>query len=312
MKVAISARNFVFEGCGAVELLESRGFETVNITDRVFNNENDYFEAIKDADALINAFEPMSANLISKCVKLKLISVRGVGYDYIDAEACRKNGIAISRAVGTVGGAVSELCISYMLHFARQVSRQSEAMHSGRWERLMTDGLDGKTLGIIGFGEIGQALAKKADVFGMRVIYNCLTAKNEPKYAFTDLNTLYEQSDYIVLALPLNEKTQGMINTDALSRMKRSAVLINVARSGIADNSALYDALKNGAIRAAAIDVYENEPCTDSVFRGLDNVLLTPHTAPFTQKNFTDMNMLAAQNVIRFFDGSIESRFLVR
>lgn len=312
MKVVISARNFVFDGCGAVEYLENNGFETVDITGRNLSDEAEYYEAIKDADAIINGFEAISPEMLSKCNKLRLISVRGVGYDYIDVETCRKNNIAIARAVGTVGEAVSELAMAYILHFAREVSRQNESMQSGKWERIMTEGLGKKTLGIIGFGEIGQALAKKADAFGMNVLYYCKTPKVHSKHTFTTLETLYRESDYIVLALPLCDETRNMINEAAFLKMKENAVLINVARAGIVDTFALCNAVKSKRIRGAAVDVYESEPCTNSPLAGIDNILLTPHTAPYTKKNFIDMNMLAAENVVRFFEGSIDEKYLVK
>ena len=312
MKVVISARNFAFDGCGAADLLRKHGFEVADVSDKVMKSDAEYYEEIKDADAVINAFEPMSRELLEKCEKLRLISVRGVGYDYIDADACRDLKIAISRTVGTVGEAVSELAMGYMLHFAREIPRQNSTMQNGKWERIMTEGLFGKTLGIIGFGEIGKALARKANAFGMNVLYNCKMPKDASEGTFATLNTIYENSDYVVLALPLTDETRGMIDKAALSKMKNSTVLINVARAGIADNGAIKEAVENGIIRGAAADVYEAEPCTDSVLKGNENIILTPHTAPFTKNNFIAMNTLAAQNVISFFNNSIDEKYLVK
>lgn len=311
MKVVISARNFFFDGCGAAELLRSNGFEVCDITDKPLADETAYYNEICDADAVINAFEPMSRALLEKCGNLKLISVRGVGYDYIDAAACRDCGIAIARTVGTVGDAVSEQAMAYILHFARQISALNADMQAGCWNRIMAEGANKMNLGIIGFGEIGQALAKRAAAFGMNIRYFCKTPKPEFEYEFTPLEELLAQSDYIVLALPLNDETRGMIDKNALAKMKRSAVLINVARSGIVDNAALKEAVENGIIGGAAVDVFEAEPCTDSILRGVKNIILTPHTAPFTRNNFIDMNNLAAQNIIDFFSGKIDKRFLV-
>ncbi len=311
MKIVISARNFVFEGCDAVDMLKAEGFEVVDATDCGINNENDYYNIIKDADAVINAFEPMSSKLLERCKRLKLISVRGVGYDYIDSDACRKNNIAIARTVGTVGDAVSEQAMAFILHFAREIDSLNALMQSGKWERIMTEGTKGKTLGIIGFGEIGQALAKKAEAFGMNVLYNCKTPKDEMKYGFSPLPELLEKSDYVILALPLTEETRELIDKNALKKMKRSAVLINVARSGIVDVNALKNAVQSGEIRGAAVDVFETEPCTDSVLKGIDNIILTPHTAPFTRTNFIEMNNLSAQNVINFFRHNIDKKYII-
>lgn len=311
MKVAVSARNFYFDGCGAAEFLQRTGFEVCDITDRAFANEAEYYNAICDADAVINAFEPMSRALLERCSNLKLISVRGVGYDYIDAEACRDCGIAIARTVGTVGAAVSEQVMAYILHFARQINTLNDCMQAGEWNRIMTDGVNKKALGIIGFGEIGQALAKRAAAFGMNIRYYCKTPKPEFDYTFTPLDELLAKSDYVALALPLTDETRGLIDKAALLKMKPDAVLINVARSDIVDAVALKSAVEKGVIKGAAVDVFETEPCTDSILRGVENIILTPHTAPFTGNNFIDMNTLAAENIINFFNGTIDKKYLV-
>ena len=311
MKVAVSARNFFFDDCGAAELLRKNGFEVCDITDKAIADEDAYYKEICDADALINAFEPMSRGLLEKCNKLKIISVRGVGYDYIDSAACRDCGIAVARTVGTVGDAVSEQVMAYILYFARQIHTLNSDMQSGCWNRIMTEGTSKMNLGIIGFGEIGQALAKRAAAFGMNIRYYCKTPKPEFDYAFAPLDELLAESDYVVLALPLTEETRGMMDETALAKMKRSAVLINVARAGIADNAALKAAVENGVIKGAAVDVFETEPCTDSILRGVKNIILTPHTAPFTRNNFIEMNTLAAENIINFFNGKIDKKYLV-
>lgn len=311
MKVVIMARNFVFDGCDAVALLENAGYAVTDISGQALTGEA-LANALSDADAVINGFEPMDAELLSQCPHLKLISVRGVGWDYLDSAVCRERGIAITRAVGTVGNAVSEQVMAYLLFFARQVHRLNAAMQAGEWNRIMTEGAAGKTIGIIGFGEIGQAVAHKAEAFGMKVVYYCRTQKEQLPYSFVPLEDLLAESDYVVLALPLTEETRGLIDAEALAKMKRTAVLINVARAGIVDTDALRTAVKSGALRGAAVDVFEHEPCTDSVLKGLPQVLLTPHTAPFTKANFIAMNRLAAQNVIDYFSGVLDKKYLAQ
>jgi len=310
MKAVIMARNFVFDGCDATAMLKDAGFEVTNISDTVLTAA-ETAEALADADAVINGFEPMNAALLAQCPRLRLISVRGVGYDYIDGAFCREHGIGITRTVGTVGGAVSEQVMAYILYFARQVHRMNAAMQRGEWQRIMTDGAAGKTVGIVGFGEIGQAVAKKAEAFDMRVIYYCRTPKTALPYRFVSLDSLLAESDYVVLALPLTAETRHLIDAAALKKMRSDAVLVNVARAGVVDTDALKEAVETGNIRGAAVDVYEEEPCTDSVLKGVPNILLTPHTAPFTKANFIAMNRLAAQNVIRYFDKTVEDKYLV-
>ena len=308
MKVIISARNFCFEGCRAKELLEENGFEVVDISNRKFDNESEYAAALCDADIIINGFEKMSTAVIESCKKLKLISIRGVGYDYIDIEACKRKNIAVLRTVGTVGEAVSEQVIAYIMHFARRIETLNSCMQQGSWNRIMTEGAYGKTIGIIGFGEIGSAVARKANALGMKIVYNCKSKKDNP-YEFMELSELLKISDYVVLALPLNSETESIIDEKALSLMKRDAVLINVARAKIVDEKALRNAVDNGVIKGAAVDVFESEPCTNSVLKGSESILLTPHTAPFTKSNFNMMNTLASENIINFFSGNLDEKY---
>ena len=311
MKVVITARNFAFDGCDATALLRENGFETYDFSDREARDGAAYLQALHEADAVINGFEPMDAALLSQCKNLRLISVRGVGYDYLDLSVCAAQHIAITRTVGCVGDAVAEQAMAYILYYARQVHTLNAFMQLGEWNRIMTDGAAGKTLGIVGFGEIGQALAGRADAFGMRVLYYCRTEKTDLPYTFATLDTVLKESDCVVLALPLTAETRYLMDADALAKMKRDAVLINVARAGIVDNEALRNAVKSGRLRGAAVDVFEREPCTDSVLKGVEGIILTPHTAPFTKSNFIKMNDRAARNVIEYFGGTIDKKYLV-
>jgi len=311
MKVVITARNFAFEGCTATALLQENGFAVYDFSDREARNGAAYLQALREADAVINGFEPMDAALLSQCERLRLISVRGVGYDYLDLSACAAQHIAIARTVGCVGDAVAEQAMAYILYFARQVHTLNAFMQQGEWNRIMTEGAAGKTLGIIGFGEIGRALAKRAAAFGMRVLYHCRTPKTELPYTFAPLDTVLAESDYVALALPLTDETRHLLDAAALAKMKPGAVLINVARAGIVDSEALREAVESGRLRGAAVDVFESEPCTDSVLKGVEGIILTPHTAPFTKSNFIRMNDRAARNVIDFFRGEIDKKYLV-
>ncbi len=311
MKVVITARNFNIDP-SAKALLVQNGFTVQDESDRVFATQEAYFEAIDGADAVINAIEPMGADLLQKCEKLKLIAVRGVGYDYIDSAVCRTKGIAIARTVGAVEAAVAEQAVAYILHFARRIDEQNASMQRGEWHRMMQTGADGMTLGILGFGGIGKAIAVRATALGMTVRYYCRHPQDACGATYAPLDKLLQCSDYLVLALPLTEETRGMIGKHELAQMKNGAVLINVARAAIVDTNALCDALKSGEIGGAAVDVFETEPCADSPLLGLPNCILTPHTAPFTKNNFIRMNRLAAENVINFFGGTIDAKYLVR
>ena len=310
MKVVITARNFDVDGGEQIKRLKAHGFEVVDYSDRMFDNEDDYFEALRGADAVINAIEPMSRKGLLDS-DLKLISVRGVGYDYIDSDACREKGIAISRTVGAVEGAVAEQVMAYLLYFARRIDFQNSSMQGGKWERLMSSGLSGMTLGIIGLGGIGIEIAKRALPFGMKIVYFSRTKKDFAGVDYLELDELLSVSDYVALSLPLTPQSEGMIGDRQLSLMKKSAVLINVSRAKIVDVYALKEALEKGELGGCAIDVFEKEPCTDSPLIGLENAVLTPHTSPYTKNNFIAMNKLATDNIIRFFDKTIDEKYLV-
>ena len=311
MKIVITARNFNVEGCRAKEMLIEKGYDVVDLSEEVFDNEADYLNAVKDADAVINAVEPMGEETLKGCESLKLISVRGIGYDHVDAAACKKYGIDITRTVGAVEAAVAEQVMAYVMYFARRIDLQNNKMQQGRWERIMMGGARHMTLGIIGFGGIGRELAKRAEAFDMNVIYYCRTPKTDTNAQFVPLDELAKRSDYIALCLPLTEETRGFCGEELISKMKNGAVLINVARGAVADNNAIKAAVEEGRLAGAAIDVFEYEPCTDSVLKGVENVVLTPHTSPYTQDNFITMNELTAQNVIDYFDGCIKSASIV-
>ena len=248
---------------------------------------------------------------IEESKNLKIVSRRGIGYDSIDIDFCKKNGIAVARALGTVEGSVAESVMAYILYFARRIDLQSESMNKGEWKRIMTPGAKSHTLGLIGFGGIGKEIAKRAVPFGMEVLYYCRHPKDEFGAHYAELDELLAKSDYVSINVPLNESTVNMIDKKIFSKMKDGAVLINTARSKIVDTNALVDALKSGKLSGAAVDVFDNEPCMDSPLIGLPNVVLTPHTAPFTIENFREMNNRAAKSVIEFFNGTLDSRYLI-
>lgn len=314
MKVVVTARNFSTGDKTALQMLQDAGFEVEDHSkeDIGSGTDEEYIRSlVLDADAVICGPEKISNKAIEESKNLKIVSRRGIGYDSIDIDFCKKNGVAVARALGTVEGSVAESVMAYILYFARRIDLQSESMNKGEWRRIMTPGAKSRTLGLIGFGGIGKEIAKRAVPFGMEVLYYCRHPKNEFGAHYAELDELLEKSDYVSINVPLNESTVNMIDKKALSKMKDGAILINTARSGIVDTNELVNALKSGKLSGAAIDVFDNEPCTDSPLIGLPNVVLTPHTAPFTIENFREMNNRAAKSVIEFFNGTLDSRYLI-
>ena len=314
MKVVVTARNFSTDDDTALKMLQDAGFEVEDHSaeDLGGGTDEEYIHSlVLDADAVICGPEKINNKAIKESQKLKIVSRRGIGYDSIDIDFCKKNGIAVARALGTVEGSVAESVMAYILYFARRIDLQSDSMNKGEWKRIMTPGAKNHTLGLIGFGGIGKEVAKRAVPFGMDVLYYCRHPHDEYGAHYADLDELLRKSDYVSINVPLNESTVGMIDEKIISKMKDGAILINTARSKIVDTDALVNALKSGKLSGAAVDVFDNEPCTDSPLIGLPNVVLTPHTAPFTKENFREMNNRAAKSVIDFFDGTLDSRYLI-
>lgn len=314
MKAVITARNFSTNDRTALQSLIEAGFEIEDYSGEDIGSGTDpeyIFSLIRNANAVICGPERITNETIEKCPELRLISRRGVGYDTIDIDFCRQKGVAVARALGTVEASVAESVMAYVLYFARQIDVQSEIMHRGEWKRIMTLGAKNRTLGLIGFGGIGKEIAKRAVPFGMRVLYYCRHPEDKYGAKYAELDELLRQSDYISVNVPHTPETENLINAEKIAKMKDGAILINTARSKIVDTSALAAALISGKLGGAAVDVFDNEPCTDSPLIGLANVVLTPHTAPFTEENFCEMNNRAAQNIIDFFNGTLDSRYLI-
>lgn len=316
MKIVITARNFTNYDRAAVESLRACGHEIIDLTEQNFTiatPESEMIAALSDAQAAICGLEPITDHVLAHCPKLELVSRRSIGYDSIDLDACRTHGVAVTRLTGMVEGAVAEHVMAYILYFAKRIDLQNASMQRGEWVRVMTPGAKGRTLGLVGFGGIGKEIAKRATAFGMRVIYTCRHPnpawESEFGVTYRDMDSLLAESDYVSLNVPLTDQTRGMFSAPQFEQMKSTAVLINIARGGVVDVSALRRALEDGKIGGAAIDVYESEPCTDSPLVGCDKAVLTPHTAPFTSENFIAMNNRAAQNVLDFFSGTLDEKY---
>jgi D-3-phosphoglycerate dehydrogenase len=224
--------------------------------------------------------------LIDKCPNLKIIVRGGVGLDTIDYEYARSKGIAVMNTPKASSASVAELAIGYMLAMARSLYAASASMKAEKWEKkaFVGDEIGGKTLGLIGVGNIGKEVAKRAAVLGMAVLaYDPYVSKAD--YAkLVDLDELLSQSDYISLHLPKTAESQNMLDESKFAKMKDGVRIINCARGGIINEDALYDALTNGKVAAAALDVFATEPPPDWKLVKLDNVICSPHVGAQTHE----------------------------
>ncbi len=248
-------------------------------------------EQLETADALIvRSAVQVDAALLEHAKKLRVIGRAGVGVDNIDLDAATHKGIAVMNTPGANAVAVAEQTLGVMLAMARHLSRADALMHAGKWEKKSLQGteLRAKTLGIIGLGKIGMEVARRARSFGMEIIahdpFVSLAIAKEQNIRIATLDEVYAAADYLTLHVGLTPQTTGMINADSIKKMKKGIRLVNCARGELVDEAALADALKEGLIAGAALDVFVQEPLKNSPLQSMENVLLTPHIGGSTHE----------------------------
>lgn len=254
----------------------------------------------------------VTAELVSAAPALAVVGRLGVGLDNIDLAACAARDIAVCPATGANSASVAEYVIASMLVLLRGVFGAGEEMLAGEWPRDRLVGVDatGRTLGLLGFGATGQAVAVRAKALGMRVIaHDAFLADSDPAWQLAErapFERVLSESHVLSLHVPLTPETQGLIGTAELASLPPGAVLINVSRGGTVDEAALVDALKSGRLRGAALDVFEAEPLgaqEAARFRDVPNLILTPHIAGLTEDANARVGAIVADKVRRVLKG---------
>jgi glyoxylate reductase len=243
--------------------------------------------------------------------QLKVISNHAVGFDNIDIPAATARKIPVGNTPGILTDATADFAFALLVSAARRVVEGDRYVRAGKWKTwgpsiLLGPDITGATLGIIGYGRIGQALAKRASGFDMRILYYdpMISAGSDLPGTAVDLETLLRESDFVSLHTLLNEQTRHLINRDTLALMKPSAVLVNTSRGPVVDGQALYEALKEGKIFAAALDVTDPEPLPlDSPLLKLDNLIIVPHIASASKPTRDKMSLMAAENLLAGLSG---------
>jgi D-3-phosphoglycerate dehydrogenase len=240
--------------------------------------------------------------LIDVCPNLKVIVRGGVGLDTIDAEYARSKGITIMNTPRASSASVAELAIGFMFALARSIYKASSTMKAGKWEKKSFEGdeLGGKTLGLVGIGNIGSEVARRANAIGMTVIAYDPYVKVSEGVKMVSLDDLLARSDYISLHLPKTKESADMIGKTQFDKMKTGVRIINCARGGIISEQALYDALIGGKVAGAALDVYAEEPPTDWKLVKLDNVICSPHIGAATKEAQGRVASEVAEKLIEF------------
>lgn len=266
-------------------------------------------QRLADYDVLLPIFHsPIDRKFIDAGKKLKLISNYGAGYNHIDIRYAREKGIAVTNTPEAVCNPTAELTIALLLSAARRVAECNLRLRTEKesmWGTMsnLGVGLSGKTLGIIGMGNIGKNVARKAEAFGMRLLYYNRHSR-VPGYERTDLDTLLQTADFISLHTPLTPDTHHLIGAREIGLMKPTAVVINTARGPVLDEQALAEALKTRRIAGAALDVFEHEPHIPQALYDLDQVILTPHIGTATIDCRIAMGEEALANIRNFWAGS--------
>ena len=267
---------------------------------------------LADCDAaIVGLKERVGAAEVAGARRLRIVANLGVGYDNLDLVALTAAGIAASNTADVLNESVADFTWALLLGAARRVGAAERWLRAGQWQATEFKGwlgadVRGRTLGILGMGRIGQAIARRAQGFGMPVLYHNRSRLPEAteracRARLVDKDTLLRESDFLVLVLPLTTATRHAIGAAELARMKPSAVLVNVARGGIVDDAALAAALREGRLAAAGLDVFEGEPGVHPHLLALDNVLLSPHIASATTETRRAMTAVAVDNVLALF-----------
>lgn len=297
---------------GFIEL--EKQFEVVFPENEMFTKE-EIIKQLPDFDALLPTFQfKVDKDVIDAGYgRLKIIANYGVGYNNIDVEYATQKGIVVTNTPDPVVEPTAEHTLALMLAVARRISECDQRIripNGLKWGILENLGqsLNGKTLGIIGLGRIGQAVAKRALAFGMNIIYynrTKLSVELEAEFQtqYLVLDELLKKSDVVSLHTPLTTETMHLINKERLELMKPTSILINTSRGQVLDELALIESLKNHVIYGAALDVFENEPTINIALFELTNLILSPHNGTATVEARNEMSKFAAQNIIRFFAG---------
>jgi Phosphoglycerate dehydrogenase and related dehydrogenases len=240
--------------------------------------------------------------LIDVCPNLKVIVRGGVGLDTIDADYARSKGITVMNTPQASSASVAELTIGYMFALARNLYKAASTVKAEKWEKKAFEGdeISGKTLGLLGIGNIGKEVAKRANALGMTVIAYDPYVKEAAGVKLVSLDELLSQSDYISLHLPKTKESADMINKTMFSKMKTGVRIVNCARGGIINEADLYEALTSGKVAGAALDVYSEEPPTDWKLVKLDNVICSPHIGAATHEAQGRVGAEVAEKLIEF------------
>lgn len=312
-KVLITARAYWTSGAAAQAALDAAGCETVRSSQAGPLPETLLISLLQECDAVIASSDPYAARVFAACPQIKLVARCGVGIDSVDLNAATAAGVLVTNTPGAMTDAVADYAFALMLGLARRVVESDTLVRSDGWGEFPGVLVFGKTLGLVGFGQIGQGVARRAQGFAMRVLaYDPPLAaaiaegrrEAVPDVTFTDLETLLAESDFVSVHAPKLPETEGMFDAARFAYMKPTAYFINTARGALVNENALRSALEQGQIAGAALDVYSEEPLpAHHPLRSAPRCLLTPHNAFNATEAAAQMSLLAAENLLAAMRG---------
>ncbi|MGH9350932.1 MAG: 2-hydroxyacid dehydrogenase [Terriglobia bacterium] len=266
-----------------------------------------------EIEGVLSSSTPINKQVIEQASRLRVVSQLGKGYDNVDVAACTAHNIIVTNVIGAPEESTADITFALILCVARRIVEGDRYVRDGQWKSWLWKllwGFDvhGKTIGLYGFGTIGQAVARRAGGFSMRILYHARRRAPEPverelKAEYVDSETLIRESDFLSLHTPLTPDTRHLITARKLAWMKPTAFLINTARGPVVDEEALVEALKSGRIAGAALDVFEHEPAVHPELIKMQNVVLLPHLGSATEETRTRMARLASENLLAALDG---------
>ena len=290
-----------------------QNYEVVQINPKLGDVNAQIIEQVRDADAMIGAGRRLDATHLNTATRLKVISSVSVGYDNYDVDYLTQQRISLCHTPNVLTETTADLAFSLLMAAARQVTHLDAWTKRGEWKRSVGaaqfgQDIFGQTLGIIGLGQIGAAIARRGfHGFNMPILYHSRTAKPEAarhlNARYCELNDLLQHSDFVVVAVDLNDQSQALIGAAELALMQKHAVFVNIARGAVVDEAALIEALKTRQIFAAGLDVYQQEPLQHSELFTLENVVTLPHIGSATLNTRKKMAELAYQNLVDGLEG---------
>ncbi len=318
MKQKVLVTREVFDE--TIEFLKSHFEVESNQADRLYARD-ELIAKLQGRDGVqTQSSDHIDAELLDRCPTIRAICNTAVGYNNIDIDACTRHGVVVTNTPGVLTDSVADYSMGLIIATCRRMTEGEAYLRKGEWKgtflkQMLGQDVHGATLGIFGFGRIGQAVARRARGFDMKILYHsrnraAADVESESGALYTGKEALLRTADVVLLILPFTPETQHFIGAKELALMKSTAVLVNMARGGIVDDAALIDALKKKTIWAAGLDVYENEPKFNPGFLAVNNVVPSPHIASASEPTRKAMAMTAAKNLAAALSGQTPPNLL--